>query len=79
MNSKTIIVFSIVLIIVVAIGFYYYGNRDEVEYDKGAEIKEETNKSADDAASNPLNDIPSANPYDDAVNPFEEAYTNPFE
>ena len=31
------------------------------------------------AVKSPVEDLPAVNPYEDAANPFEEGYTNPFE
>lgn len=77
-NIKVTLVISVVLIIAAAIGGYYYGSG--VGYNKGIEIeKAVTTTTVEEVVVNPLEDLPSTNPFEEIVNPFEEAYTNPFE
>ena len=79
-NTKITLVISVVLIIAAAIGGYYYGSG--VGYDKGIEIEKAvttTTTTVEEVVVNPLEDLPSTNPFEEIVNPFEEAYTNPFE
>ena len=78
-NIKVTLVISVVLIIAAAIGGYYYGSG--VGYNKGIKIEKAvtTTTTVEEVVVNPLEDLPSTNPFEEIVNPFEEAYTNPFE
>ena len=77
-NTKITLVISVVLIIAAAIGGYYYGSG--VGYDKGIEVGQTaTTTTVEEVVVNPLEDLPSTNPFEEIVKPFEEAYTNPFE
>lgn len=80
-----VIIAVIVLAALVAGGIYYWKY-----YKKGAEgekgiapvVPEVSGLGATvdigEATANPVENMPSTNPYEKAVNPFEDAYKNPF-
>ena len=80
MDRKNLIIF-IIAIAAVAVGVYYFS------YQKGYKTGFEAGKEAGIAAgkttagqavTNPLEAMPSVNPFEKAVNPFKELYKNPF-
>jgi len=74
---------SIVLVFVLigallAIGGYYLGEKKgqgkgyQSGYNDGAEVEKATcNLEAKDSVSNPMDNMPSANPFEESVNPFK--------
>lgn len=87
-TNKGLLVVSVVIISVVLIGWaaYYYGSKQAYDngysagYEKGKEVGRAAAKvEAGKVVSNPMENMPSANPFEKAVNPYEEAYKNPFE
>ena len=79
-NKKQLILIVVFVIIAVAVGIagYYYGH--QTGYDEGIEIGRAAGQvEAGDVVSNPMENMPSTNPFDEVVNPFDEAYENPFE
>lgn len=80
MDKKALIIF-IGAIIIVGAGVYYFSYQKgyKVGYDAGKEVGRAAAKTdAGAAVSNPLEQMPSANPFKKAVNPFKDLYTNPF-
>ena len=80
MDKKNLIIF-IVAILVVAAGTYYFSYQKgfKVGYDAGKEVGRAAVKTGAGAAvENPLGEMPSTNPFENAVNPFKDLYTNPF-
>ncbi len=64
-----------------AAGVYYfsYGFGYKTGYEAGKEIGKAAAKTeAGAAVENPLEQMPSTNPFEKAVNPFKELYKNPF-
>ena len=79
-NNKQLLLIVVIVVVIVgaAVGTYYYGH--SIGYGKGVEIGRAASQiEAGDVVSNPMENMPSANPYDEMVNPFDEAYKNPFE
>ncbi len=79
-NKKQLVLVAVFVVIIVAIGIggYYYGHR--LGYEEGEEIGRATSQvEVGDVVSNPMENMPSTNPFEKVVNPFEEAYQNPFE
>lgn len=80
MDKKVLIIF-IAAIIVVGVGVYYFSYQKgyETGYDAGKEVGQAAAKTeAGAAVENPLEKMPSTNPFEEAVNPFKDLYTNPF-
>ncbi|MFQ5721640.1 MAG: hypothetical protein ACE5GI_04040 [Candidatus Aminicenantales bacterium] len=80
MAKNTLITFIIVLS-VVAVGVFYFGYQKGygVGYKKGEEVGWATAQvGAGEAVTNPLEKMPSTNPFAETVNPFKELYKNPF-
>ena len=76
MKPKVVIIF-IVLILLAAGGAYYFGY--QLGYGKGVEAgKAVTEVGAGGAVQAPLEQMPSTNPFEQAVNPFKDLYKNPF-
>ncbi len=79
-NRKQLLLIVIFVIVVLAVagGGYYYGHK--LGYEEGVEIgRVAAQVEAGDVVSNPMENMPSTNPFDEIVNPFDEAYQNPFE
>lgn len=77
-KKQLIIVVLLALAIGAGVGGYYYGR--QAGYQEGVEIgRAAAQIGAGDAVSSPMDNMPSANPYQGAINPFEDAYQNPFE
>jgi len=73
---KTIIIFSIVLLLAVA-GAYYFGFQKG--YSKGMEVGQAAARvGAGGTVQAPLGEMPSINPFEQAINPFKDLYNNPF-
>ena len=84
MDKKLLIIF-IIAILVVAAGAYLLGNQigygkgKQAGYEEGKEVgRAAAQTEASQAVTNPLEELPSTNPFEEVVNPFEEAYQNPF-
>lgn len=83
--SKAISVIVIILVIAVfAFGLYYFGYK-KAGLKKGgflpAALKTEGFApvvDVGDATKNPLDNMPSVNPLEEAQNPFRDSYQNPF-
>lgn len=80
MDKKTLLIF-LGGVLVVAAGVYYFS------YQKGFSVGFQAGKEAGRAAaqvkpgevvSNPLEKMPSTNPFEEVINPFKELYKNPF-
>ncbi len=77
MGKIILIIILIVVAVGAGIGGYYYGH--SIGYEEGKEVgKAAAQVEAGKAVSGPLESMPSANPYEGAINPFEDAYQNPF-
>jgi len=75
-KPKVVIIF-IVLLLLAAGGAYYFGYQQG--YVKGVEAGKTTVEvGAGGAVQAPLEEMPSTNPFEQAVNPFKDLYTNPF-
>ncbi|MBI2450589.1 MAG: hypothetical protein HYV47_03595 [Candidatus Nealsonbacteria bacterium] len=73
---RNIIIFIIVLVLAAA-GAYYFGYQQG--FSKGKEMgKAAAEVGAGAAVENPLEEMPSTNPFEEAVNPFKDLYKNPF-
>jgi len=84
MNKKTLIIFIIVVLIVAA-GVYYFGLQQGAKkgYEEGVKATkaayEEVIKKAEKGVVNPMENLPTANPFEEVkVNPFEGIKVNPF-
>lgn len=76
MSTKVVIIFIIVLLLVAG-GAYYIGYQKG--YAGGMEVGKAVSKiEASQAVTNPLEEMPSTNPFEKAVNPFKDLYKNPF-
>ncbi len=77
MKTQEIIIF-IIIILIVAVGTYFIGMKHgekKVEQDYKALME----KAGAAPVVNPMENLPSANPFEDVnVNPFEGGYQNPF-
>lgn len=79
-NKKQLLLIVIFVIVIVAAagGAYYYGHK--IGYEDGVETgRAAAQVEAGDIVSSSMENMPSTNPFDEAVNPFDEAYENPFE
>ena len=79
-NNKQLLLIVVIVIVIVgaAVGAYYYGHN--VGYGEGVEIgRASAQVEAGDIVASPMENMPSTNPFDKMVNPFDEAYQNPFE
>ena len=86
-----IIIASVILIVAVGVGAYYFGktqghqNGYGIGYNEGKKAVEDEqkamiSKTAAGSEINPVENLPSANPLDNVnTNPFEDEYENPFE
>jgi hypothetical protein len=72
MIKPKVVIMFIVVILLAAGGAYYFGYQQG--YGKGAEAE----VGAEGAVEAPLGEMPSTNPFDQAVNPFKDLYKNPF-
>lgn len=85
MPKNTLAIFLIILVVVVLGVFYFsyqrgYGDGYAVGSKDGEEIgRAAAQVTAGEAVTNPLEDIPSTNPFEETVNPFKDLYKNPFE
>lgn len=80
MSTKNLVILLIV-VIVVALGVYYFSYQKgyKVGFERGKEVGRAAAKvEAGEAVVNPFEGIPSANPFEDAINPFRDLYKNPF-
>lgn len=80
MNKKILIIF-VAAIIIVAGGVYYFSYQMAYQkgYDAGKEAGIAAQKTTAGAAvTNPLEQMPSTNPFEKTVNPFKDLYKNPF-
>ena len=69
----------VVLVVLVVVYYFSYQQGWKVGFEKGKEVGRTAAKvEAGEAVTNPLEKIPSANPFEDAVNPFRDSYKNPF-
>ncbi len=88
MNKKYIIVVSVLLILVLAVGgYFYWKSKQATPEQKAIQGAEEAAQKITDSASqgvlpsistNPLENKPDVNPVD-KTNPFNNVKTNPFE
>lgn len=79
-NKKQLLLIAVFVIVIVAAagGAYYYGHK--IGYEEGVETgRVAAQVEAGDIVSSPMGNMPSTNPFDEVVNPFDEAYQNPFE
>ena len=79
-NKKQLLLIVIIVIVIVAagVGAYYCGHK--IGYEDGVETgRAAAQVEAGDIVSNPIGNMPSTNPFDEVVNPFDETYQNPFE
>lgn len=89
MEKKNLIIIIVLVVIVagvVGFGVFYYGNRQgytkgyNAGFEEGKKVGRAAAKiEAGEAVSNPMENMPSTNPFDKVINPYEEAYKNPFE
>lgn len=76
MNAKVVVI-VIALILLAAGGAYYFGYQQG--YGKGMEAGANAAKvGAAGAVEAPLGEMPTTNPFEKAINPFKDLYTNPF-
>lgn len=75
----------VVVLVAVGIGVYFlaYQQGYKTGYKTGYDLGVDTGKAAakttpGQAVSNPLEEMPSTNPFEKAVNPFKDLYKNPF-
>lgn len=85
MKNKIVLIIAAVLIVVILVfvGIGVSKKKKEAEQIKtGTEqittVQEKATEAIKEAATNPAEKIPSANPYEKVVNPFRDAYKNPF-
>ena len=79
-NKKQLLLIAVFVIVIVAAagGACYYGHK--IGYEEGVEIgRAAAQVEAGDIVSSPMENMPSTNPFEEVVNPFDEAYQNPFE
>jgi hypothetical protein len=75
--NKKILVISIVVLIVVGAAVYYFSYK--FGYQTGLKIGGAAcETSLGKAVENPLEKMPSANPFEAVKNPFKDLYKNPF-
>ena len=80
MDKKQLIIILVLVVLAIGLGVggYYYGR--QIGYQEGVEVgRAAAQVDAGKAVSGPMENMPSANPYQGSVNPFENAYQNPFE
>lgn len=76
MDKKVLIVLILVLLLAAG-GAYFFGYQKG--YAKGMKVgRAAVQAGAGGAVSNPLGEMPSTNPFEEAVNPFKDLYQNPF-
>ncbi len=76
MNKKILIIF-IIIVLVVAGGVYFVGYR--AGYRAGMETGIMASQvEPGEVVTNPMEKMPSTNPFEKVVNPFRELYKNPF-
>ena len=83
MSKKFIIIHIIILVVLVSIigGVYYLSYKKG--YATGYAVGDRQGRAAaqvntENIVGNPLENMPSANPFEKVVNPFKELYKNPF-
>jgi len=79
-NAKILAIFIVVVLVVVG-GVYYFSY--QAGYGKGYDAGKEAGIAAQKttagaAVTNPLEQMPTTNPFEKAINPFKDLYTNPF-
>lgn len=80
MEKKVFIIF-IGVVLMVAIGVYFlaYKKGYELGYKEGIEVgRAAAQVGAGEVVTNPLEKMPSTNPFERVINPFKELYKNPF-
>jgi len=77
MSKKTVTIL-ILIIIVLAVGLYYWKFSDRTSPNKAAETAATFGEDIADKLANPGAKLPDVNPYDAKTNPFEGTKTNPF-
>jgi len=80
MNKKTLIIFA-GIILATAIGVYYFSY--QTGYESGFEKAKELSQAGEEidignVVGNPLEKMPSINPFEKIINPFRGLYKNPF-
>lgn len=80
MDKKVLIIFIIVVVIVAGVVYYFsYQKGYQVGFETGKEIaKLAAGVSPEKMVGNPLEKMPSVNPFEKIINPFKELYRNPF-
>ena len=91
MNKRNLILFLVFLLLMVGVGLgtYYFSFKGgySLGYEEGKVSGYEEGKrvglaaakvEAGEIVSGPLDEMPSANPYEGVVNPFDRTYINPF-
>lgn len=74
---KTIIIILVVVVLIAVLGWYVYNySQSQPEKESGSLIP---NLNVSPSVSESLEKMPSTNPLENVANPFEDAYTNPFE
>ena len=80
MKTKTYIIF-LIIVIIVSLAVYYFSWQQgyKAGFEKGKEVGKAAAKvEAGETVQNPFEEIPSTNPFEDAINPFRDSYKNPF-
>lgn len=85
MQTKSLVISIIVIIVLVAGGVWYYiykggigAPRAEEEVEKEKFPQLEVGGEVSKATVKPMEKMPSVNPFEEVVNPFEGSYKNPF-
>ena len=83
MDKKTLslIIIFVIVVLIVAVGVYYFAYKKgySVGYEEGKETgRAAAQVGAGEVVTNPMEKMPSTNPFEKVVNPFKEGYKNPF-
>ena len=79
MDKKILIVAVAAVIVAGAAAYFSYNSGYKTGYTSGLETGRAAAKTqADEVVANPLEKLPSTNPFEKAINPFKDLYKNPF-
>mgnify|MGYP001610816476 CR=1 FL=1 len=79
MDKKILIAGIAAAIVAGAAAYFSYNSGYQKGYTAGVETGRAAAKTeASQAVTNPLENLPSTNPFEKAINPFKELYKNPF-
>ncbi len=74
--KKNLIIYIVAAVLIVAVLIFIGISANKRKKGTGAE--KTINEAINEAVTNPGDKIPSTNPYEKVVNPFRDAYKNPF-